>query len=909
MAGSTNSHIAPLAGPLLAFAILAGFAVTLNIVGVFAWLVASVIMLAMGRFVLSLEGRAWTAIQPDMSRRRFSLVRLLRTLRANPGAVGVFLHGLAMAIIAYTAFVTIGGILDAMADAGAYADSEGRSPYSAVFGSLGWWSLVVLAIFAAVRAANYMRPQIEGYLPFPGYRLLLFAVAFVLFADNGLLAVLLDAPTSPLLLIVGLIGVSGYIAQTLRPAAASATSARRRWPARFILAVTTGYPPVSALMGVALLPALAASPDPIQYAGYLETAEPYFGVLDSLAAWSLLLLFPILLIRLAATKWPAIGNVLPSPVAFISALAVTIILFAEHGILAVTYEYPTSGLMSAFAAAIALLYLAWVLRRVLRLDVEWRFKGALDAVLAPAASALIALGSTLPLLALLNDLPVINALMLDYVETERIGSLYQPYFAGVHEMRNLIAVLFFVVMFALTLPQTAWNLPQWQARPLALSVGFAIAGCLAWLLGLGMADLGYGYALAGSVAGAGLFSIAVTQMGLQFTEDSNSVPADAIRWMAVSKTRSFMPGAAIAVYVLLLRPIFYDTLAFAAIYEWLAVLLVVTGAVLRMRTRLQTEISVVEIGSSPSTDWSRHEQVLETRPDPRADTVSAVRQAWVDYGEPSGIWTYMMGLLCREGASPDAIRDVMSPLRDSSLRGNRSRRSVALDESFQTAHEVMDGKNDGHAGYTGSLPQLNNLAGAFIETGDDADALAAAVVAAYTVRGANVGRAVNLCFHLVHDDVGQDGRGNVLTRGRKRRQQRERRERLMQAVLEHLAGERDVLSLPVAVPASALGIYRTQAAALNAVGLVAAIAAGQAVEILSESDAALFVRTPQGNQGYVSRQALQRQPILPRDEAAIQAELAARQNALQDEIPDDSNDEIAGDEQDQTEREGTEITT
>ena len=128
MAGSTNSHIAPLAGPLLAFAILAGFAVTLNIVGVFAWLVASVIMLAMGRFVLSLEGRAWTAIQPDMSRRRFSPVRLLRTLRANPGAAGVFLHGLAMATLAFAAFVTIGGILDAMADAGAYADSEGRSP-------------------------------------------------------------------------------------------------------------------------------------------------------------------------------------------------------------------------------------------------------------------------------------------------------------------------------------------------------------------------------------------------------------------------------------------------------------------------------------------------------------------------------------------------------------------------------------------------------------------------------------------------------------------------------------------------------------------------------------------------------------------------------------------------------------
>ena len=908
MAGSTNSHAAPIVGPLLAIATVAGFALTLNIAGVFPWLIAATILLALGRVGVWREGRAWTAIQPDMSRRRFSPVRLLRSLRAKPGAVGVFLHGLAMAVIAYTAFVTVGGVLDAMADAGAYANSEGKSPYSGVFGSLALWSLVVLAIFAAIRAATYLRPQIESYLPFPGKRLLILATSYILLADSGVLDTLLDIPGSLILPVVILVIVPHYIAHPMRRLASETGSRRIRWIARLAVALMGGQPPAITLLTFNFIASMAEGLDPVRYAAFLEAVQ-IEGILHSLVNWSLLLFVPIFLVRLAATIRPGISTVLPTPVIHLSVFALALILFSEQGLLAVGYEYPTSGLVSAFATAIALLYLAWVLRRMLGLESEWRFKGALDAVLAPAASALIALGSTLPLLALLNDLPVINALMLDYVETAEIGSLYQPYFAGVFEIRNLIAVLFFVVVLALTLPQSAWNLPQWQARPLLSAVGFAVAGCLAWLLGLGMADLGYGYALAGSVAGAGFFSIAVTQMGLQFTENSNSVPADAIRWMAVSKTRSFMPGAAIAVYVLLLRPIFYDTLALAAIYEWLAVLLVVTGAILRMRTRLQTEISVIEVGSSPSTNWSRHEQVLETRPDPRADTVSVVRNAWVNYGEPSGIWTYMMGLLCREGASPDAIREVMSPLRDSSLRGNWSRRGLALDESFSIANEILAGTNVDRTDNTGSLRELNELTAAFVETGDDADAFAAAVVGAYTVRGANVGRAVNLCFHLVHDEVGQEGKGNLLTRGRKRRQQRERRERLMQAVLEHLAGERDIFSLPVAVPASPLGIYRTQAAALNAVGPVATIAAGQAVEILSESDAALFVRTPQGDQGYVPRQALERQPILPRDEAAIQAEQASRQSALQDEMTDDSNEEIAGDEQDQSEREGTEIIT
>ena len=903
MAGSTNSHYAPIAGPLFAFAILAGISLTVNMFGVFTWLVASVTLLAIGRYSLSLEGSAWTAIQPEMGGRRFGPVSLFRALRPHPGAVGVFLHGLAMAVIAYAAFATVGGVLDAMADSG----GEGRSTYSGMFGSLGWLSLAVMGIFAAVRAATYIRPQIQEFLPLPWKRLLLLAIAYVFLADNGVLDTLFGIPGSLLLPVVLLVIVPPFIAQQVHHLASETSSRRIRWTSRLAVALMGGHPPALALLAFTSIAFMANNLDQVRYAAFLESVD-VDGILNSLVTWSLLLVVPLFFVRFAATIRPAMSAVLPTPAVHISVLALALALLSEQGILAVAYEYPTSDVAFSVVPALALLYMAWVLRRVLRLESNWRFKGALDTVLAPAASALIALGATIPLLALLNDLPVINALMLDYVETVRIGSLYQPYFAGVFEIRNLIAVLFFVVVFALTLPQSSWKLPSWQARPLLSAVGFAAAGCLAWLLGLGMANLGYGYALAGSIAGAGFFSIAIIQMGIQFIENSNSVPAEAIRWMAVSKTRSFMPGAAVAVYVLLLRPIFYDTLALAAVYEWLAVLLAFTGAILRMRGRLQTEIRVIEVGSSPSTDWSRHEQVLEARPDPRADTVSAVHNAWVDHADPSGIWTYMMGLLCREGASPDAIRGVMSPLRDSTLGGHRSRRSFALDESFRTAHEVMDGKNGGQAGYTGSLRELKNLARAFIETGDDADALAAAVVAAYAVRGANVGRAVNLCFHLFHDDVEQQGRGNLLVRGRRRRQQRERRERLMQALLEHLSGEQDALSLPVAVLASPLEVYRTPAAARNAIEPIAIVLAGQAVEILSESGDALFVRTPQGAQGYVARFAFDRHVILPRDEAALRAERLMRQSEPKDKTVNDWNGGPAVAEPERLEREEEETT-
>ena len=395
----------------------------------------------------------------------------------------------------------------------------------------------------------------------------------------------------------------------------------------------------------------------------------------------------------AATGWSVVSRFLPWPIAHGLALIVAMLLLSDQGIVAITYEYPTSGLMTATMAGIALLYLASIIRRVVSMESEWRFKRAVDVILAPAASLLIALGLTLPFLVILNDLPVVNALLLDYVETEEFGRLYQPYIAGVYGMRHLIAVLFFVVALALALPQSAWSLPTWEARPLASAIGFAAAGCLAWLLGLGMADLGYGYALGGTIFGAGFFSIAITQMGLQFSGNSQSVPADAIRWLAESKTRSFMPGAAIAVYVLLLRPILYDTLALAAIYEWLAVLVVIAGAAQRMRARLQKEINVVQTGSAPTTDWSKHEQMLETRPDPRADMLSEMRRAWVEDGDPDAIEAYLVQLLSQESASPGSITEALSPLHDRSRRRSRLRRRAALDEAFAIAGRVMDGRD------------------------------------------------------------------------------------------------------------------------------------------------------------------------------------------------------------------------
>ena len=898
MAASANSQLAPLTAPLLALTLVAAVVATLSLALLYPWLAATLLLLGVSRILVSLQGRAWRRNVSQRQGSRIRPIRLLQVLRANPAAVGIALHGLAIAALAYAAFAASAGILDAL-EIGIVDGDGGPSPYSAVFGFLAWLSLAAVITVTTIRVTTYLRPNLAAHLPLPWLRLTLLGAGYAVLADSGFLGLSIDGPTSPLFVALTL-GVAGtYIASAVRPPAELSESPRHRWFARAALAATGGHPSVLLMFGFVLATPLTGAPG--------DSGDGYIGTIGALAAWSLLLIVPIYIVRLAATKWPIVPSVLPSPIAHSAAFAISIVLFGQTGVLTTIYEYPAAGLASAAVASIFLTYAAWVLRRVVHLEYEWRFRGVLNGVLASASSVLITLGPTLILLALLADLPVINALMLDYVETEEIGRLYQPYIAAVHEIRGLVAILFFVVVLALTLPQAAWSLPRWEARPLLSAIGFALAGCLVWLLGLAMADLGYGYALGGSVVGAGFFSIAATQMGLQFSSESTSVMADAIRWMAESKTRSFMPGAAIAIYALLLRPIFYDTLALAAILEWLAVLTTTVGVILRMRSRLQTEIRVVETGSAPAIDWSRHQQHLETLPDPRAATVYNVRQAWVQFGDPSGVWTYMMGLLCREGAYPNDVRHVMSPLRDSSLRSSANGRHTSLSESF-AANRVLARSTNTAENYTGNLRELNELADDFVESGDDADAFAAYVIAAYTLRGANVGRAVSLCFHLTHDETTRRGKGSLLTRGRTRRRVSERRERLVRAILEHLVGERDVLSLPIAVVASPVEMYQMPAAALNMVSPIATVLAGQAVEILADTGAALSVRSPDGTQGYIAAQLLDRHALLARDEAVLRADRAARQGTADQEISDDWNDNLAGDDQGRTEHEGKKIT-
>ena len=475
----------------------------------------------------------------------------------------------------------------------------------------------------------------------------------------------------------------------------------------------------------------------------------------------------------------------------------------------------------------------------------------------------------------LNYLPVISALLLDHRLTHELGQDYMPLLGSLFDVRYTAAGCCFALALTAGLPDPPWTLGRWHVRPLLAATGFAASGCLAWMTGAGLSSLGHAYPLTGAIAGIGLITLALAQLAGYAIASPNPVLADAARWLSESRLRGLFLGAAIAFYGLVLRPLFYETLWFAALYEWLAVLAAAIVAIIKIRNRLNTEAE-----PSDWAGWDRHRQVFDARPDPRWELMSGLRRGFVESGEWANLWAYLMGLLYRNEAPTESVLAVFRPLRSclaSPARWNprggvrdrdRPRREAALEESLRSAERAL--AEGVRPSAPVDEPALFDAAEPFIQTGADPETLAAEVIAAYRRKGADLNGAVNLWFPLVNLDQPQPRWFDPpWVRDRRRLQAGQRRRRLVGGAMAHLSGDVTLDSLTVAVTARQLGVFPTPPAVPFSAPPSEILAPGQGIELLAESESAYFVRTSANVEGYVEKSALLRQPILPGDEVKI----------------------------------------
>ena len=752
--------------------------------------------------------------------------------------------------------------------------------YLAIFGSLLPWAVAVLALFVAGRAASRAWPEYGSAWSFPWRRLVLLAFLYLLLADGGWLFQASGISLGPLLWVLVLAVALSYLTGVVRRLESLSSTQWVTRSARWLIPVFSCAEVALLLAAMLSLPGLAGGLPEERYGGALESMGPYLLVLDSLALWSIFLLCPFILARAVAAFRPAVGEVLGFPIGRISLFFLGWAAFSEIGVLVVAFGLELAHLAQIIGAALLFSYLVSVLRRMAGRGLPEKVARPLNNVL-PLVSALTAAGVTALLVGeILGALPSITAPLLDSRATSEFGEVYFPILAHLFEARTMLTGFVFALVLTLGLPNPLWTPARWRLRPMLACLGFAAAGCLGWIASVQLSGLGHGYTLVGAIVGTGLLALGLAQLAAYLVDFGDPAVSGAAGWLRNSPQRAFWIGAAIASYGMLLRPLIYETLWFAEVYEWLVILALALLAMLKVRSGLKTFVATSEAVAPTWNRWNRHRQEFEERPDPRQELVSRWQQRFVEQGEWAGLWTYFMGLLYRNNWSAESVRSVVRPLRQSvaAPRGKlpwlggegtgRGRREGALAEALRRAEDNLSGPSPFTAGIEGidSGGGLRQAAEGFIATGEEPEKMAALLVESYCRQGARPEAVINLWFPLV--DVA-DRRPRWFDppwiRERKAMAGRERRRRLVEGAMEHLSGRVGAADLPAAVAARALSVYPSAMPAAS-LGPTAVIAPGQGFEVLRDGGGTLLVRTGGNLEGYVRKSGLEILPILPGDE-------------------------------------------
>ena len=808
-----------------------------------------------------------------------------RNLRVSMAAKTA-LEGTALAVLAAGLLASLPQLVSAISDHPSLPNWDALTELLVVFKSISVWVFLSLIFFCAIQSARTLWPE---YLPqetnIPWLKMGILAGAVLLLTDGGLLTFVLDITEGPILASLAAMLAVGYLESPARRMLASPGGTfRRLWAQSLLIASTAGE--IALLLAIMLiLPASIDSASGTGGTGLQANAGKYLPVLTTLAKWSLALLIPFIVVHAVAVFRPSVGDIFGFPIGRLTLFGITLLIFADTGWLSTGFNLTIPLLLPAVAMALALSYLMLVVRRYGGRELPvWAptWAPALLVNLPPLVEMLLrASALALVFWALMNSLPWISGKLIDGELTSSYGRKLGPYLGILYEVRSIMTWFAFTLMAALNLPNNLWSPARWRVRPLLAAAGFAASGCLIWISGVQVSDAGHGYTLAGAIIGLGLIFLGLSQLAAYIVHAERPVMLAQATWIWQSRLRGFLMGGAVAFYALLLRPLLYETFWFAEVFEWIAVVLITLLILARIGVKAKTFSETVEMVPATWTNWNRHEQVFENRPDPRGELFALWRVRFVQSGGWEALWSYLMTLLCLNNVPPASVREVVHPLRVNArspraTRGRRKsaeerRRRIALSESLQKAEEVLANTVSGprtrmeSSGVDGTA--LKEASEHYIQSGSEPEITAAMIIYTYRGRGANLKHAVNLWFPLVNT-VERPPRWFDLpwVRNRKYREARIRRRNLVDGALAHLSGNADVNSLSVAVVARRVTVSYGGATTATETRV---IEPGQAVEVLLERDQAVLIRTADHFEGYLGETELKRQPILPGDEVIL----------------------------------------
>lgn len=702
-------------------------------------------------------------------------------------------------------------MVSAISDRLGVSELPSLEPYANVFGSMALWGGVVLVTVAVARATAEVRPGFGVLLVPPWWRLAFIGASYILLANGGVLNVAFGFQGFILWLALAVAVSLAYVALVIRRVLNQPLKPRFLLLLRVqLLFIEATWIPV-ALVAVIALPSMVESVlvghfalDPDTAAAYAES----LGALTSTQAFAVML--PFALARAVGVFWPAVGRILGFPVGRLALLGVVHVIFSEGGVLWVAFGVSFSQLMAFLTLALALSYAASIMRNIADIRFSGRFGTAATAVLSIMSSATAALVAGLAVWSIVNHLPIANAALLDYGATRYLGQRALPYFSLLFDSRFIITALGAALTFALSQPWLWRDLAVTRRKFLFDALCYGAAGCLAWMLGVTLSPLGHGFILAGAAVAMGMFTLTLTQVLAYVALPRSSALTPIARWLVESRVRGFVLGAAVAVYGLLLRPALYEALWFAALYEYIALLALLALALIFLMNLLRRDAVVPSTQAAGWVNWSHHQQTLESKEDPRSTLTSAMRQQFLDHLDWKPLWTYLMELLCRNGASLEWMYAVSQPLRASAVSSsklqflkwrNRGRlgRVASLEDALRHTDSAL---NSAEApAQLISEDDLLRAAGPFVETGAEVDRFVVGLIAVHYQRGDDLQSAVDRWFPLLNsrDPLG----GRIVppwSRSRARARGRQERVNLVNSAIAMLFGNSTPASIERVAP-------------------------------------------------------------------------------------------------------------
>ena len=714
-------------------------------------------LLVLGRLALLLRGTEFAARAALPLRTGTPAARVLNLDEALP-AVHRMLTDLAWMALGLGVLSSASALPGVISDHPGAPDITRLAHYLGGLDSLALWGALILAPFIAARAAATIRPDTGAIIGFPRAHLAAFGAAYALLATGGALAAAFGLDGTWPLVVFGLAVALSYAASAVR----RTMSIRPREGSRGLrgaLYLTEAAWPLVLWVSALLLARAAesASTGPVEAgpgaldASYLEVLHS-FTVVQTLAV-----LLPFALLHYGRVLWPAMARVVGAPTGYLALLAVAYVVFSGSGVLATAFTVDVSGMLAALIGAVVLAYAASALRNVAGIDarrryVRWATHAARPlSALAAAAVVAVIVG------AVLGHLPAASAVLLERPATRDFWEGLLSLVAGFYEARYPIAWLSFTGAAMFFLMRAMGERIAVRSQAMLSAVSYLVVGCLIWLIASGLSEFGHGFPFVGAMAAAGMFSLAVTRLASYAASSENATVADVAGWLSASRVRAFTLGAAAACYVLLLRPVVYEVVSLAALYEYFALLALLLAGLMSIVNRLRVVAGPPTTAQPGWADWRHHLQAVEDRADPRAALTDAMRRRYLDLGDWRPLWVYLVALLYRSGTSLDVMEAVCRSLRRGAFtpllwtllgRGRRvSTRTAALEQALDAAGRALADPE----------PQLERLdeddvrrlGAPYVEGGTDPEPLAVALIVAHCQRGDSPEEAVDRWFSLL----------------------------------------------------------------------------------------------------------------------------------------------------------------